>query len=139
MIWKYMAAWFGMMFLAIFNGTIRDFVYTPYVGELTAHQLSTVILLLLFAAYLWLLTKKMPLQTKSQAWSIGAIWFAMTEIFEFGLVINQGLSFDEVLHTYNIFEGQLWILIPIWVLVGPYLFYCYIQHHNQSLTRKGNN
>ena len=139
MIWKYTVAWLGMMFLAIFNGTIRDFIYKPYVGEFTAHQLSTVILLILFAAYLWLLTRKMPLQSKLQAWSIGAIWFVMTEIFEFGLVIKQGLSFDEMLHTYNIFYGQLWILIPLWVLIGPSLFYRYSQPNNNSLSRKGTN
>jgi hypothetical protein len=121
-----------MMFLAIINGTIRDFVYKPYVGELTAHQLSTVILLILFAAFIWLLTKKMPLQSKSQALQIGGIWFVMTEIFEFGLVIKQGLSFDEMLHTYNIFDGQLWILIPLWVLVGPFLMYRFVQSYDAS-------
>ncbi|MHB1050280.1 MAG: hypothetical protein ACYC09_09400 [Bacteroidota bacterium] len=130
MMWKYILAWFGMMFLAIFNGTIRDFVYKPYVGELTAHQLSTIILLILFAAYTWVLIKKMPLQSASKAWQIGGIWFVMTEIFEFGLVIKQGLSFDEMLHTYNIFDGQLWILIPLWVLVGPFLMYRFIQSYD---------
>jgi len=132
MMWKYILAWFGMMFLAIFNGTIRDFVYKPYVEELTAHQLSTIILLILFAAYMWVLAKKMPLQSKSQAWSIGAIWFVMTEIFEFGLVIKQGLSIDEMLHTYNIFDGQFWILIPLWVLVGPSLIYRFVQSYDTS-------
>jgi hypothetical protein len=135
-MWKYAIAWFGMMFLAIINGTIRDFVYKPYVGELTAHQLSTLILLMLFAAYMWVLAKKMPLQSKSQAWKIGAIWFVMTEIFEFGLVIKQGLSFDEMVHTYNIFDGQLWILIPLWVLTGPVLMYRFVQSYDINRENK---
>lgn len=68
MIKKYRLAWFGMMALAIINGGIRDVVYKPYVGELPAHQISTVILLILFAGYLWWLTKKWLLQSSRQAW-----------------------------------------------------------------------
>ncbi|MFA6469743.1 MAG: hypothetical protein WCW35_12650 [Bacteroidota bacterium] len=127
MIWKYVIAWFGMMFLAIVNGIVRDFVYKQYVGDLSAHQISTLTLLLLFAPYICWLMRRWKLQSQSQAWIIGMIWFMMTEIFEFGLGIRRGLSTAELLHAYNVLEGQIWILIPLWVLVAPYVFYRYAQ------------
>ncbi len=49
MILKYFFAWFGMMVLAIINGGLRDLAYKSHVGDLPAHQISTVILIVLFA------------------------------------------------------------------------------------------
>ena len=49
MVLKYFLAWFGMMVLAILNGGLRDLAYKPHVGALPAHQLSTVILIVLLA------------------------------------------------------------------------------------------
>jgi len=47
MILKYFLAWFGMMVFAIINGGLRDFVYKSHVGDLPAHQISTVMLIVL--------------------------------------------------------------------------------------------
>ncbi len=49
MLFKYFFAWFGMMVLAIINGGVRDFVYRQRVGGLPAHQISTVVLIVLLA------------------------------------------------------------------------------------------
>jgi hypothetical protein len=32
-----------------------------------------------------------------------------------------GMSWAKMLEEYNILEGRLWILIPIWVAVAPYI------------------
>ena len=50
---RYLIAWFGMMGLAIANGAVRDVVYRARMGDRAAHQISTVILLLLFSGYFW--------------------------------------------------------------------------------------
>ncbi len=111
-----------MMILAVINGTVRDFVYKPYVGELPAHQISTVTLIILFALYFWLLAKKWKTDSDRQAWIIGIIWLVMTVGVEFGLGLRRGLSWDVMLQAYNIFDGRVWVFIPLFVLVGPYLF-----------------
>ena len=85
MMLKYFFAWFGMMVLAIINGGIRDLVYKPHVGDLPAHQISTVILIILLAGYFRLLAAVWPIKSASQAWVIGGMWFLMTEAFEFGV------------------------------------------------------
>jgi hypothetical protein len=117
-----------MMIVAILNGGFRDFAYKPYVGDLAAHQISTVMLLLLFAGYFWILVRIWPIEYAKQAWVIGGVWFLMTEVFEFGMgLLTAGHPWDKLLRDYNLFDGQLWLLIPLWVLVGPYVFFRYVQ------------
>jgi hypothetical protein len=132
MVFKYAYAWFGMMVLAIINGSVRDFVYKPHVGDLTAHQISTVVLIVLLAGYILLLTSIWPIKSAKQAWLIGGMWFLMTEAFESGMGLIAGYPRDTLLHTYNIFAGQVWIFIPLWVLVGPYLFFRFVQRKKSA-------
>lgn len=127
MIWKYFLAWFGMMVLAVLNGGIRDLVYSQSLGGPAAHQVSTVTLILLLAGYFWLVVRIVPFRSRRHAWAIGLLWFALTEIFEFGMGILAGKPWSELLQAYNLFAGELWILIPLWVLVGPPVFFRYVQ------------
>ena len=125
---KYLAAWFGMMVLAIINGGVRDFAYKSHVGDLAAHQLSTASLMMLFAVFFWVLVRVWPIESANQAWVMGGMWFLMTEAFEFGMGRwISGNSWSELFHAYNILEGQVWILIPVWVLTGPYFFFRFVQ------------
>lgn len=122
----YFLAWFGMMVLAIVNGAIRDFTYKPYVGALAAHQISTLALLLCFAVFFRVLTRRRPIISARQAWIIGSVWFLMTLTFEFGIGCFAGKSWNELFHAYDVFSGQVWIFIPLWVLIGPYVFYRFL-------------
>ncbi|MBN1301027.1 MAG: hypothetical protein JW995_07400 [Melioribacteraceae bacterium] len=124
MLIKYFFSWFGLMVIAVLNGGFRDAVYKTWFGDPAAHQISTAILLLMITIYLFFLTRVWPIKSARLAWSVGWMWFIMTEIFEFGmgrLILNK--SWDELFYMYNIFHGQLWLLIPLWVLIGPYVFY----------------
>jgi len=128
MILKYLIAWFGMMVIAILNGGLRDMAYRPLVGDHAAHQISTIILLLLLAGYFWFLVRKWPIEYARQAWAIGIMWFLMTVAFEFGMgFLIAGHPWDKLMQDYNLFGGQLWILIPLWVLIGPYVFFRFVQ------------
>lgn len=128
MILKYLLAWFGMMVLAVLNGGFRDFAYKSLVGDLAAHQISTVVLVVLLAGYFWFLTRVWPIESATQAWIIGGIWFLMTEAFEFGVGrFIAGDSWSKLLNAYNVFAGQVWIFIPLWVLAGPYVFFRHVQ------------
>ena len=128
MILKYFFPWFGMMVLAIINGGLRDLAYKSHVGDLPAHQISTVILIVLLAGYFRFLTTIWPVKSASQAWVIGGIWLLMTEAFEFGMGrFIVGDSWSKLFHAYNVFAGQVWIFIPLWVLIGPYVFFRFVQ------------
>jgi len=120
---NYLLAWFPMLLLAIFNGIIREAVYKKAVGDLTAHQISTFTLMILFAVYIRYFLVKFPPASATEAISIGVLWVVLTLLFEFGFGRYRGNSWATLLGEYNLFQGRLWILIPVWVLVAPYLFY----------------
>ncbi len=112
-----------MLLLAIANGALREFVFKKYVSELTAHQLSTFSLLLLFALYIGLIIKWMPPVSVNQAILVGLFWLVLTLLFEFGFGRYRGNSWSKLLEDYDLLKGRLWILIPTWVAIAPYLFF----------------
>jgi biotin transporter BioY len=57
-------AWFGMVFLAIGNGVIREKFYSQSMFELAAHQLSALIVIILFGyilLYMCSIVSELPL------------------------------------------------------------------------------
>ncbi|KAA3657709.1 MAG: hypothetical protein DWQ10_12720 [Calditrichaeota bacterium] len=120
----YIAAWFGMVPLAILNGIIREKFYGPSVSELSAHQLSTLIALVLFGIYIFYMVKFFPMNSSAQALFIGGMWITMTICFEFlfGHYVV-GHPWSKLLHDYNIMQGRVWILVLVWTFFAPYVFY----------------
>jgi hypothetical protein len=78
------SGWGGASILGIVNGAIREFAYKDRLGQRQASRLSALTLVSLLALYFGLLQRCWPLATTRDALSIGAIWGAMTVIFEFG-------------------------------------------------------
>ena len=124
MVLKYTLAWIPMVFIAIANGIIREFVYKKHTGELTAHQISTITLIIFFTFYVWGLSFLWKLETASQAVIIGLIWLGLTVLFEFifGHYV-MGHPWSKLLHDYNIMEGRIWILILLWTAIVPYVIF----------------
>ncbi|HEY0691295.1 MAG TPA: hypothetical protein VGD71_19930 [Kribbella sp.] len=114
------AGWFGAAAMAAANGSLRDLVYLPRIGELAARQLSTAGLLMLLAAYLWWLDQRWPIPTARAAVGVGAAWTVTTLLFEFGLGhFVEHKPWQVLLADYDITSGRIWLLIPIWVAIGP--------------------
>jgi hypothetical protein len=112
-----------MILIAVLNGTARDLGYKKYLGELLARQLSTIVLIIVFGIYIGLVLQKYPPANLGQSVKIGILWLVLTLLFEFGLGVAGGKSWAELFSDYNILQGQLWGLVPLWVAVAPYLFY----------------
>ncbi len=123
-MWKYALAWIPLVFIAIANGTLREWWYAKYVGELAAHQLSTASGILFFGVYIRVVMRVWRPDTAGRAVAVGLLWLAMTIAFEFvfGHYVR-GLSWNILLHDYNIFAGRLWLLVLVWVTLAPAVFY----------------
>ena len=120
----YAVSWLGMVVLAIVNGAIREKLYGPFMRELSAHQLSTLIGIILFGIYIWILTGIFHIESSKQALIIGCMWLIMTITFEFifgHFVI--GHTWEKLFHDYNLIKGRVWILVLIWTTIAPYMFY----------------
>ena len=113
-----------MIFIAIANGALREFTYGKHLSELRAHQVSTLTGILFFGVYIWALTRIWRLESAAQAIIIGIIWVGLTVAFEFisGHYVV-GNPWSRLLRDYNIFAGRVWILVPIWLSIAPWLFY----------------
>ncbi len=124
MILKYTLAWLGGPVIGILNGTIRQLCYANYLGELRAHQLSTLTGIILFGLYFWILSRYWRIKSASQAWIIGLIWLGLTILFEFifGHFV-MGNTWSRLFHDYNLLAGRVWVLVLIFITIGPYLFF----------------
>ena len=119
-----MLAWLGMVVLAIVNGIIREKFYSQLMSELSAHQLSTLLAIILFGIYIFALTGFFQIQSAKQAFMIGGIWLIMTVIFEFVFGhYMAGHSWSRLFMDYNILVGRVWIFVLIWTFTAPYVFY----------------
>ena len=117
---RWILAWLGASVLGIVNGGVRDFAYEERVGESTAGQISTGTLIALLALYFWILQRRWPLASRREALSVGAIWVALTVLFEFGFgAAAEGLSWEQMLEPYDVTEGNVWLLVLVWIALGP--------------------
>jgi hypothetical protein len=124
MIVRYILAWIPMIFIGVANGVIREGSYGKYLSELRAHQVSTVIGIVLFGFYIWLLTRFWRIESLTQAIVIGSIWLGLTVAFEFGFGhYVAGQSWNKLLSDYNILAGRVWIVALLWIALAPLLFY----------------
>jgi hypothetical protein len=119
--WRiWLLGWFGMLALALLNGTLRAVVTQPLLGETPARALATVILLAALTGYVWWLHRRRPIPTVRQAWAIGLAWVAMTLTFEFGWGgLVEGLPWATMLADYDVTAGRIWVLVPIWIVLVP--------------------
>jgi hypothetical protein len=120
---KYFLLWFPMLLIAIANGFFREAVIKKHVGELAAHQLSTLTLVILFAFYIGFVIYKFPPASANEALLVGILWLVLTLCFEFGFGRYRGHSWEHLLADYNIFKGHLWVFIPLWLMMAPYVFF----------------
>ena len=121
---KYAAAWFILLLAAFANGTLRQLVYQPYLGESVAHQVSSLTGILLMGVLIWMSVRRWRPRSRRQALGAGCMWLAMTMAFEFlfGHFIA-GHPWPELLHDYDLLAGRLWILVLAWIALAPYLVY----------------
>ncbi len=82
-MWRTLGAWFVMLIVAVANGAVRDFTYGKRIGELAAHQVSTLTGVVMLGIVMWVFVRLYPLSSAWQAGRLGLLWMGMTVAFEF--------------------------------------------------------
>ena len=120
-VWRpWLIGWVGAAGVAVANGTFRELVLRRGLDDVSARQVSTVLLLALLTGYVWLLERWWPLASTRLAIAVGAVWVAMTLGFEFGLGhYVEHKSWATLLDDYDLSAGHVWIAVPLWTLVVP--------------------
>jgi hypothetical protein len=111
-------SWLVLVAVAFLNGALRQFAYPPTLGDFAARQVAAGVGAVLLGIAIWLLLRRWPLASARGAWATGALWAALTVLFEAALVGGPG-SWHDVLEQYAIWHGSLWPLLLLWVLAAP--------------------
>ncbi len=121
---SYLLAWFAMLLVSVLNGTLRDFTYGRHMPELLAHQLATLVGIVLLGGVIWLYMHRWPFASARQALGVGLFWMVLTVVFEF-LFFHYvgGHAWSVLLANYDLSAGRLWPLILLWVAIAPWLFH----------------
>lgn len=117
-----MALWFAVLALAMANGIAREKALVPALGPFAALVasgivLSTCIFLVALGAAPWY-----GRLSSAQWLGVGALWLAMTLVFEFGFGrLVQHKSWAELFDAYTFKGGNIWPLVLLVVLLAPWL------------------
>ena len=114
--------WLAIAVLAVLNGTLRQFVLVPRVGDQVAHVLSTFILCTVILLVTRWTVDWIGFDTREHAWLVGVSWLLMTVAFEFlvGHFVFRN-PWSKILADYNVARGRVWILVLITTLIAPVL------------------
>lgn len=118
-----LGVWLVLAVLAVANGAVRETFLVPRLGERRAHLLSTALLvtaILVVAGYYF--TTTATDYGRAELALIGVGWTALTVGFEFLVGYAEGTPVSETVAQYDVFAGQVWILVPLTLLLSPLLF-----------------
>ena len=121
-------AWLPMPFIGVANGMFRQFFLLYYLSDFRAHQVSTLLLIVLLLVYIAIIHKKLSIKSSKDAWLTGTCWATLTILFELmmGRFVSH-LTTGEMLAAYNLMSGNLWLLVPLTLLGMPFTFYRLLQ------------
>lgn len=117
---KSLGIWFILAVSAILVATFRVGILLPAFGEQTAHQLGTILYLIVQFIIIYFFIRKMKLKETKTLLRIGIFWVVITVIFEFvfGHYII-GHSWQKLFADYDLFNGRLWVFVLINNLAAP--------------------
>jgi len=117
---KALGVWVILAVGAIVVATFRVGVLVPQLGEQTAHQLGTILYLIVQFIIIYIFIKKMKIKETKTLLSIGIFWVVITIIFEFLFEhFVMGHPWVKLFADYNLFKGRLWILVLSNNLIAP--------------------
>ena len=114
-------AWLVLLAVGFANGTLRQLTYARLMDDGLAHQLSCLTGAAALALAIAWLVRRWPLRSRAQAWATGALWLALTVAFETSFGLAEGRTWAAVLGDYAVWDGQLWPLVLLAVLLTPVL------------------
>ena len=122
---KSFGIWLILAISAIVVATFRVAVLLPPFGEQTAHQIGTIIYLIVQFTIIYFFVKRISVRATRRVAPttlllIGIFWVIITIIFEFifGHYV-MGNSWEKLFADYNLFNGRLWVLVLINNISAP--------------------
>lgn len=122
-----LGVWVVLAIVAIVNGGLREVVLIPRAGDYVGHVLSTALLVAAILVISSLYFSWTPIEyLRVELLLVGLLWAALTVGFEFVVGYVEGTPVPVTLGQYNVLAGQVWIAVPLTLLLAPLLFGGYL-------------
>lgn len=122
-----LGVWVVMAVLAVVNGVVRESLIIPRTGEAAGHYVSTALLILAILAVSALYFSRSSIAfTWTELLVIGVVWVVLTVGFEFVVGYFEGTPVSVTIGQYNLLAGEVWIFVPITLLIAPLVFGWYL-------------
>lgn len=120
MIRRAILVWFALVPIAVANGAVREALIVPRAGEAAGGAISTASLALLILLLSGVTIGWVRPRSSRDAWTVGALWLALTLAFEFlaGHYLF-GTPWSRLLEAYNLVRGRTWVLVLVTTAVAP--------------------
>lgn len=124
--------WVAMAVFAVINGIFREVMLIPLIGERVGHVVSTVLLIvaILLLSYFYFTRSGIDYK-RAELVGIGVVWVVLTVGFEFLVGFLEGIPVSETLAQYDLLAGQVWIFVPLALLITPLVFGAYLDRSNR--------
>jgi hypothetical protein len=121
--------WVLLAITAIVNGGFREVILIPRVGEYPGHVLSTALLVLAILGFAFGYFQWTAIEyTRLELVLIGVLWTCLTVGFEFLVGYIENTPVSVTIGQYDVLAGQVWIAVPLTLLLSPLLFGWYLSH-----------
>ena len=116
--------WLLLLTSAVLNGTVRQALLVPAIGEHAGHIVSTVALAGIIFVVGWLTSAWLNLVSWREAWLVGSVWLVLTVAFEFlGGHFLFGTPWPKLLADYDLTRGRMWIVVLVVTALTPPIVY----------------
>lgn len=106
----------------VLNGTVRQLLIMPLVGDFTARQIATATGCVFILLIAWATSPWLAASTRWDQWSVGALWMVLMLAFEVAVGrLVAGVSWERLAADYDLLHGGLLGLGMLWLLCAPRL------------------
>lgn len=119
--WRASLTWMLIILAETLHGMAREIFIAPVLGDLRARQLGVAVGCVLILVIAWLTARWIGARSRRAQFAVGALWVALTLIFEFALGRALGASWDRILEDYNPARGGFMILGMAFLFLAPML------------------
>lgn len=106
----------------VVNGTVRQLLIMPLVGDFTARQIATATGCVFILLIAWATSPWLAATTRRDQWSVGALWLVLMLAFELAVGrLVAGVSWERLAADYDLLHGGLLGLGMLWLLCAPRL------------------
>lgn len=99
--------WLALMTIEVGHGILRGLLVTPVIGDLPARRLGVLLGILINFGVTCVFIRWIRAETTGQLLRVGILWVALTIVFEVGLGLALGASWQRIAEDYDLLRGGL--------------------------------